>query len=72
MHKSLYKLFGKILPILPSKTLFRPKIHEDLDQRRVDLEKYLREIIVRQEIFNSEPVRKFLQVGFLFYSSYCK
>ncbi len=70
MHKHLYKIFGKILPNLPPKTLTRLKTQEDLEQRRADLEKYLQEIVVRQEIFNSEPVRKFLQVRLKFFLNF--
>lgn len=62
LHKLLSKLFGKTMPNLPSKTLIKPKLPHELELRRSELDRYLKELIVRQEIFNSEPLKKFLQV----------
>lgn len=42
MHKNLLKLFPKDLPPLPSKTVFKLNKPEDLDQRRKDLDTYIK------------------------------
>lgn len=77
MHKNLTKLFPKNLPVLPPKTVFKLNKSEDIEQRRQELDTYLKvfkinvlfiihfqNLVVRQDIFNSEPMRKFLNVLF--------
>lgn len=42
MNKNLLKLFPKDLPPMPPKTVFKLVKLEDLEQRRQDLDKYLK------------------------------
>lgn len=42
MHKNLLKLFPKDLPLLPSKSVFKLVKPEDIEQRRQDLDYYLK------------------------------
>lgn len=42
LHKNLLKLFPKDLPYLPPKTVFKLNKPEDLEQRRKDLDTYIK------------------------------
>ena len=42
MNKNLLKLFPKNLPPLPTKTVFKLAKPEDIEQRRLGLDKYLK------------------------------
>lgn len=47
---------------MPGKTFFKLKEHADIEKRRVSLDYYLKNIIARPEIFNSDGLKQFLQL----------
>ena len=54
------------LPSLPKKsfiTVFVGKSKEELEDRRVGLDTYLKNLIVRKDIFNCQILREFLEVS---------
>lgn len=50
------------LPALPKKGYLFKMTDKDLDSRRLGLEDFLRKIIVRNDLMNSELVKQFLQL----------
>ena len=50
------------LPQLPKKSFLFKMSDKELDQRRLGLEEFLRKIIVRNDVMNSEIVKQFLQL----------
>ena len=50
------------LPVLPKKSYLFKMTDKDLDARRLGLEDFLRKIIVRNDLMNSELVKQFLQL----------
>lgn len=65
MNKRLREYFGENIPDLPKKkftTFFVGKTDDEIEKRRIGLDKYLKLLVVRQEIFNSVPLREFLEV----------
>jgi hypothetical protein len=65
LQEDLKVLLGSNVPQLPKKTFisfFRSKTTEEIDERRIGLEGYLNELISRVEVFNSEPLRQFLEI----------
>lgn len=50
------------LPSLPGKTFFKPKNDDDLRKRMNDLNKWVGEILVRNDVFSSNELRNFLQL----------
>lgn len=50
------------LPILPKKSYLFKMTDKDLESRRAGLEEFLRKIIVRNDLTNSELVKQFLQL----------
>jgi hypothetical protein len=45
---------------LPSKSFFKISEQQQLDSRRTGLNQYLKEIIARPDIFNSDAMKHFL------------
>lgn len=50
------------LPLLPNKTYLFKMTEKDLEVRREGLEEFLRKIIIRNDLMNSELVKQFLQL----------
>ena len=53
------------LPSLPKKTYLSfliSKSHNDIEDRRLGLDTYLKLLVVRTDIFNSIPLREFLEI----------
>lgn len=50
------------LPPLPKKSFLFKMTDKDLEARRAGLEEFLRKIIIRNDIMNSELVKQFLQL----------
>ena len=50
------------LPQLPKKSFLFKMSEKELDQRRQGLEDFLRKIIIRDDVMNSEVVKQFLQL----------
>lgn len=61
LNKNLKKMFVN-LPSLPGKSLFKIKESEDINIRRQGLHEYLKALISRPDVFNSEPLKQFLQL----------
>jgi WD40 repeat protein len=61
LQAALKKLYSN-LPLLPGKTLFPIKTPAEIEKRREELERYLKSMIARDDILNSEQVKKFLQI----------
>lgn len=63
LHKALQFHFSK-LPKLPKKTLFALKKPADIENRKMKLELYIREIVKREEFFANDNFIKFFEVFF--------
>lgn len=50
------------LPTIPKKSFLFKMTEKDLDTRRIGLEDFLRKIVVRNDLMNSELVKQFLQL----------
>jgi WD40 repeat protein len=61
LHAAIKKTYAH-LPILPGKTLFPIKTPAEIEKRREELEKYIQAVVGRDDVLNSEHVKKFLQV----------
>ncbi|CAD8199045.1 unnamed protein product [Paramecium pentaurelia] len=61
LNNNLKKVFTT-LPPLPGKTLFKLKEHVDIEKRRVGLDYYIKELLKRPDVFNSESMKQFLQL----------
>ncbi|KRX05178.1 WD40-repeat-containing domain [Pseudocohnilembus persalinus] len=61
LHKQLKKLYSG-MPHLPGKSLFKVTEDAQLDERRLKLQDYLRTLISRPDIFNSDSLKQFLQL----------
>ncbi|KAM3133073.1 WD repeat and FYVE domain-containing protein 2 [Paramecium bursaria] len=64
LNKKLQEMFQN-LPQLPKKsfiTVFVGKSKEELEDRRVGLDTYLKNLIVRKDIFNCQILREFLEL----------
>jgi len=59
LHTSLSKIYLN-LPSIPGTTFFRVTSNEQLNKRKVDLEKFLRACIQRKDIFLNQEFRQFL------------
>jgi hypothetical protein len=56
------KLQYHSLPPLPKKSFLFKMSEKDLEQRRQGLEEFLRKIIIRNDVMNSDQVKQFLQL----------
>ena len=61
LHTSLSKIYLNLPPI-PGTTFFRVTSNEQLNKRKVDLEKFLRACIQRKDIFLNQEFRQFLSL----------
>ncbi|KAM3143094.1 hypothetical protein pb186bvf_004680 [Paramecium bursaria] len=61
LNNNLKKIFAN-MPPLPGKTLFKIKEHVDIEKRRVGLDYFVKELLKRPDIFNSEPLKQFFQL----------
>jgi WD40 repeat protein len=61
LQNAIKKLYSN-LPLLPGKTLFPIKTPAEIEKRREELEKYLKAVVGRDDVLNSETVKKFLQL----------
>jgi len=50
------------LPVIPKKSYLFKMTEKDLETRRAGLEEFLRKIIIRNDLTNSELVKQFLQL----------
>ena len=50
------------IPILPKKSFLFKMSEKELEQRRQGLEEFLRKIIIRYDVLNSDLVKQFLQL----------
>ena len=62
INNELIKLFGSRIPLFPPKTFFKLNTIEGIENRRKDLDLYLKAIVSIPEVLNSIPVRDFLEV----------
>lgn len=63
--ESLFKALGKIVPNvpqMPGKTIFKVTSYDGLTKRRVQLEKFLRECVLRKDIVSNETFKDFLEL----------
>ena len=61
LHQSLSKIYPNLPPI-PGITLFKMTSNEQLNKRKVDLEKFLRDCVRRKYIFLNQDFRQFLEL----------
>jgi hypothetical protein len=58
-------LLGTNIPQLPQKTFiswFRIKTDSEIDDRRIGLDSYLKDLVSRIDVLNSQPLTHFLQI----------
>ena len=61
LHASLSKIYLNLPPI-PGITLFKVTSTEQLNKRKIDLEKFLRDCVQRKDIFLNQEFRQFLEL----------
>ena len=61
LHNSLSKIYLNLPPI-PGTTFFKITSTEQLNKRKSDLEKFLRECVQRKDVFLNQEFRQFLEL----------
>lgn len=68
LNKQLREYFTDI-PNMPKKsyiTFFVGKTQDDIEERRLGLDSYLKQVVARHDIYSSVIIRAFLDVSYIF------